>query len=309
MNNHQKDNNKNMTLKTQKTPTSQTTGVANYYNVPDQDSYVFMAEKSKKIVTALYMITDFLPDTDPLRESIRDEIVSAMQDLFMLTHAHNMVRVELLSSVKNSLYTVSSFLEVIYQNGYVSEMNLNIIKAEIQKLDAKIDVQLKKSMPYDQKKDSNQSVHEFSFSEEFFAESTEPEIKKPTQKITPTVSSDTSVRHDKTEAPMTVSQMSLKDTIVKHAEKQSTPKPAQKDVAKPTVAAKKTQGSSTDRQKRHDVILTILKQKKKAKIGDISLLIKDCSAKTIQRDLNALIGQGLIFKEGEKRWSTYSLNY
>jgi len=50
-----------------------------------------------------------------------------------------------------------------------------------------------------------------------------------------------------------------------------------------------------------------IKDKKKASIKDISLTIRGVSEKTIQRELQALIAEGEVSREGERRWSTYSL--
>jgi hypothetical protein len=52
-------------------------------------------------------------------------------------------------------------------------------------------------------------------------------------------------------------------------------------------------------------ILKTISQKGRASIKDISKVIKGCSEKTIQRDLNTLIRKGFIRKEGERRWSVY----
>lgn len=58
---------------------------------------------------------------------------------------------------------------------------------------------------------------------------------------------------------------------------------------------------------RHDTILSVIKNKGKASIKDISTLIRGVSEKTIQRELSSLISAGTIVKKGERRWSTYSL--
>ena len=52
-------------------------------------------------------------------------------------------------------------------------------------------------------------------------------------------------------------------------------------------------------------ILSFIKKKGDASIRDIAAVIKDCSEKTIQRELNALIEGGLLRREGERRWSRY----
>lgn len=61
------------------------------------------------------------------------------------------------------------------------------------------------------------------------------------------------------------------------------------------------------RNNRQNIIIGLLKRKKDLTIKDISLVIKDCSEKTIQRELISLISSGVIRRIGERRWSKYSL--
>mgnify|MGYP001558418978 CR=1 FL=1 len=58
---------------------------------------------------------------------------------------------------------------------------------------------------------------------------------------------------------------------------------------------------------RRDAVLSVIKNKKSVSIKDISTLIRGVSEKTIQRELSALITDGIIQKFGERRWSTYSI--
>ncbi len=52
-------------------------------------------------------------------------------------------------------------------------------------------------------------------------------------------------------------------------------------------------------------ILAFVRANKESSIKDIAAVIKDCSEKTIQRELALLIEEGLIKKVGERRWSVY----
>ena len=61
----------------------------------------------------------------------------------------------------------------------------------------------------------------------------------------------------------------------------------------------------TDRSER---IKTVLEAKPHATIKDISEIITDVSEKTIQRELNSLIEKGQVLREGERRWSRYSVS-
>ena len=54
-------------------------------------------------------------------------------------------------------------------------------------------------------------------------------------------------------------------------------------------------------------IKTVLEAKPEATIKDLGDIITDVSAKTIQRDLNSLIERGEVIRQGERRWSRYSI--
>jgi len=59
---------------------------------------------------------------------------------------------------------------------------------------------------------------------------------------------------------------------------------------------------------RQSIIINLMKKKKEIMIKDVSPLIEGVSEKTIQRELLAMVEQGIVKKEGEKRWSRYSLS-
>lgn len=61
----------------------------------------------------------------------------------------------------------------------------------------------------------------------------------------------------------------------------------------------------TDRAER---IKTVLEAKPQASVKDIAEVITDVSEKTIQRELNSLIEKGQVIREGERRWSRYSVS-
>ena len=70
------------------------------------------------------------------------------------------------------------------------------------------------------------------------------------------------------------------------------------------------QGQVITQQKksnRQEQIISVLKGQSNLTIKDFSKVIKDCSEKTIQRELIELVDKGVIKKEGERRWSRYSL--
>lgn len=58
---------------------------------------------------------------------------------------------------------------------------------------------------------------------------------------------------------------------------------------------------------RRDVILTLLKKSGPLGIKDVASHLTDCGEKTVQRELSALVNDGILAKEGEKRWSKYRI--
>lgn len=58
---------------------------------------------------------------------------------------------------------------------------------------------------------------------------------------------------------------------------------------------------------RKERVMAVLKDKGQATIKDVADAITDCSEKTLQRELNGLIADGVVYREGERRWSKYSL--
>lgn len=312
----QKDMNNNTNKNKALEATGNSANVSNYYNVVDQDMYVALAERSSKLVTALYMVSDFLDANDAMRNLLRSSSAEAMRELFSLTHAHKINRVETLSKVHTMLFAVLSYIDILFRNGFVSEMNTTIIKQEIEKLRADIDMQIKKSLPYDRKENNTLSVREFSFSDSFFAANSDAQGQKRAAAIAqaqpqpqPQNIKDTSkenpadIKDTDDETPIFVPRPSPKKAFEDaYEKKRQAMKPSRKKVIRePKVNEAK--------QERKENILKILKQKRDASINDISILFKDISAKTIQRDLSELIEEGLIIKEGSRRWSKYNLSY
>ena len=84
------------------------------------------------------------------------------------------------------------------------------------------------------------------------------------------------------------------------APQKRTPPPAPQK----TPTARQATPSQPDRRER---IKTILEAKGEASIKDISEIVTDVSEKTIQRELQSMIEDNIVKRQGERRWSKYSL--
>src|SRR5690606_35478872 len=85
----------------------------------------------------------------------------------------------------------------------------------------------------------------------------------------------------------------------------STEAPARPRISAPAAEAPKPAASpDVDRRERIKVVLSA---KGEATIKDITDIITDLSSKTVQRELNAMIEDNIVKRQGERRWSKYSL--
>lgn len=81
-------------------------------------------------------------------------------------------------------------------------------------------------------------------------------------------------------------------------------KPAHTSTPRATSLPRQGTPTQPDRRER---IKTILEAKGEASIKDISDIITDVSEKTIQRELQAMIEDNIVKRQGERRWSRYSI--
>ena len=74
-----------------------------------------------------------------------------------------------------------------------------------------------------------------------------------------------------------------------------------------SAVAKNSKGQIKDKSSRRETILSILRTNGPLFIKDISMTMRDVGGKTVQRELQALVASGMVKKEGDKRWTKYSL--
>jgi len=245
------------------------------------DSYgLFVFKKTEKIVTAVYLLTGLMSDKEPMKEKLRSLATETLSNALMMSE-----RVwgeeTYQKNLSSALCEMSVLFDVALTAQMMSKMNYQIITDELKKL---LTFLLESSSNYSSAKiafpagmfDGNYS---YAPEQTYQAKPAEMPLK-----ASPEVSD------------LYQGQNSVKD-IEKNttAEKMSVTKsePAQKVVK--------------DKNNRQEIILAMLKGGAKLTIKDFAKNIKDCSDKTIQRELITLVSKGLLKKEGERRWSKYFL--
>ncbi|MGB0925176.1 MAG: DeoR family transcriptional regulator [Minisyncoccia bacterium] len=262
-----------------------------------------LANKAQKIVVAAYMVTGLLSETDEMQNLIRRSASRTLESL--LAYAENSSNNLSLKNADHFLYEMISYVQVVYHTGSLSEMNYQVLTAEAQNLQTAIQQKIAKL-----ENGTQPSSAEKISLEKLFSEMADYEKTENTMLMGASVKTDTTEKDKKADLPeaKTNGVVTKKhSTTVSASANTITKKPNAKQTNVSDKKPVKSASPVSAKFKRHEHILDILKQKKKASINDVCLLFKDCSSKTIQRDLNELIKAGKVMKRGDRRWATYDL--
>lgn len=255
--------------------------VSNFTALLDKPFYEFVNKKTEKIITALYLVSDCMDNSDPIREKLRLIGVRLMSDIYHLSVASPVDRQTEIALPLSNISEIISLLKVSFMVGFISEMNALILQDEL----VKLATQLRESINQDKN-------YLLSLDSKMFA-------------VEPIDSNKDNGRNNQLNMG---SNLALNNSFYKghklDVSFMNNLSPLENDVSN----SKKTQRSSpSERNNRREKILSLIKAKKDISIKDISLSFPDCSEKTISRELNVLISKGHIKKTGAKRWSRYQI--
>lgn len=217
----------------------------------------YVLKKVEKISNALYIITSFFPDEEPLRLEIRKKTLLILSDISILRTKRGGKDVKVVAHISDHIGELMTLLTVARSANLVSPMNFDILEQELTKLAS---LGSGNTGPI--------------FDNGYFDSGLLPQAE-------PTSQSSISSQH----------QSVPKQKLVKHT---------------PPVVSSSTPKKKEKRARREQII-DLLKQASDLTIKDISKHISGVSNKTIQRELGTLVDKGIVKKEGERRWTRYSL--
>ncbi len=264
---------------TQNTKGNIPNNVANIIDIPKG----IHAKKSEKICAAVFLVTGFLNDQEPLKWDIRRIASKIVSNTAKLHFGEHLNRKQIVSECRTNISELSSLLEVASLSGLVSPMNASVLAKELHSL---------LSLVEREENISNKSS-QVRFSKNYFdiPESLMIEAGDNVREYTP-VQSNLGTKNLKDNS-------NAGDFVASKTSKINEPKT-------PTIV--REYGSvAIKRNKRQSFIIQILKKKKDLTIKDISTIFHDCSEKTIQRELALLVHDGVVIRDGERRWTKYSL--
>jgi hypothetical protein len=237
------------------------------------------------------MITNFIKDNEPLKWKFRDNALKLLSLNRAFTTVSLSERKELIKEYQSVACEIVSLSDIASRSGLVSEMNGTILSREFNSLIALME------------KDENKKAHEetVSLSSGFFQVTSQP--LQGTHIETPVVPVQ-DIRDNVLYNSGRIEQGGDKGHVAQTNTESVIKKPEYLPLKEVKEKAPAAPGSKDNRQ---SIIIKMLSKKGGLNIKDFGDSIKGVSAKTIQRELLSMVASGVLKKEGERRWSTYSL--
>ena len=255
--------------------------------------HAFIHQKSHKLASAVYLITDLIKDTEPLKWKMRENSLTLISHNLALASSISDSKKTLLDKISASCLEMVSLIEIARTAQIISSMNFTILRKEFLDL-----------LSFMESKDLDSlGGNKHILGEEFFKVESSPVslvsnemsykgqnsvfdnmsfIKRPNEEIY-------------SRPPHNVLNSNSKSFVMRVKE----PGLNIGTKSKPFIKDKKDD--------RRGAIISVVKKMKEVTINDISSVVSGCSEKTIQRELLALVSDGVLKKVGERRWSKYSI--
>ncbi len=245
------------------------------------DSYgLFLFKKTEKIVTAIYLLTSVMSDKEPMKERLRTLATGMLGSALQMSErvwGEEAYQKNLLGATSE----ISTLFNIAESTKMISRMNYEIITSELQKF---ADFLVTSS--------SNYSSAKIAF---------EPNLFDKDYNYVP--EQNFQARSDESNKDNSSNQVNYKGQKDVKDNAQNSSVFDKKLPSKPV----KGERIIKDKTNRQDIIISMLKGGLKLTVKDFAKNIKNCSEKTIQRELIDMVAKGVLKKEGERRWSKYFL--
>jgi len=251
--------------------------------------------KTQKLITALYMVTDIIDIDEPIRNKLRTLGAGIISDMHSAKENNTG---NILSFISSKIAEIMSFLDIASTVNIISEMNCSILKKEFSALDQSILESTGKAQTVNRQI----NLAEF-FSATIDEYSSKQDLVTRGEKI--------SQGHLSTRIGNSVG-VQKGSTLMKAL---SGVKFSQRPISTPILPNTSIVFDELKKQRRDNIITIIktisggatikdIKDKTQTNKEKFNVLLK-CSEKTLQRELVSMVKDNVLDKTGEKRWSRY----
>lgn len=283
-----------------------------------EEHLMYVLKKSERILAALYLVSDLLSDSEPLKWTLRERGADIHSLSFLMNTGDPTQKNVALQNLFLSITETVSYLRVGLLSGLITQMNFDLLDQELMLL---VDT-------LNDRAQEERRAYGYVLSETFFdttgvAEQVLSKFSKNnrgqntlrngylnqtplSQKDSYAIGQSKAFGKGGQNADTGSAQKNTKDVAINGSSSFSTESPG-------VVNNGQSQGSlsvspvEVKKDNRRAKILDLVSKRSGLTIKDFADVIKDCSEKTIQRELVELVEQGVLVRQGERRWSTYSL--
>ena len=264
-------------------------------------SFVFAHQKIEKLIAAVYMITNFLPNEEPIKWTLRGLCMRVLHLNIDLKNTNKVNQADKERELRELSLEIVSLLEVGMFAGLISSMNLSILKKEFYGLLDHLEKTLNRS-------NLSKSFLGGAYIADNVLDDSDYHSPKSESKSSQNISTRKTIkdnfakenaRRDFRDKRAIADNDFYNDDIGQGVSSEVFSQKVPKLKEFGPVAVKKN--------KRQSIIIGLLKKKKEIMVKDVSEIVIDCSEKTIQRELQELVTEGVLTKTGERRWTRYYL--
>lgn len=253
-----------------------------------------VAQKTQKIVAAVYLVSEMIPEADPIRISIKEESLALLKTIESLNQSDTKDNISVYTKSSVKVAHLVSLVHIAKLAGSVSVMNAELLLEGLTSLHTVLEKKRVSTL----KKISSESLL-VSF-DDAFDTTLPPAVTAHQEEVDGVRKSVVAVGGTVPETQQQAfSHVKVNEAYIAHTAKGESKDGVRKSMGTGVFKARKTS--------RRDQILSLFVRGEDMSIKDISTKVRGCSEKTIQRELNTLVFENIIERIGEKRWSRYAL--
>lgn len=243
-----------------------------------------LQRKIFELTLALYRVTDFFPQGEMLRRHLREKANEIFGTMTEYGYSAREMEQEA-TAVIARIQSVKGFLAVARSLRFVKPINLTVLEREYDYFERFFTQELEGI--------KNVSVSARVEEKPLAQDAVLQNPAEPQNPLMPEKKKDAESKAD--ELPTWAEFASVEDMA------------EEKEDARPAIVEEGLSPISSDLNQRQKRIIEHLKGVEQAKVSDFYSVFSDISSKTIQRDLQDLVARNMLKKEGEKRWTIYSM--
>ncbi len=286
-------------------------------------SDTYSSRKALKLATALYMVTDIMSEKEPLKWHLRNCAVALLESDA--------------ASILRGIEQTLDILSIARIARAVSPMNADVLEDELRALEVLLaargsaaptpaplftsdffDVLEIAAPTRGGEEQADASLATIAATTEAVAVKAETAEAKPVappiEKKIPVSTPLSAPRLQMSDIPKPIAPLPIKEKeVIKAKPITMVPEGGIRSAVAPHITLvdadvqERQARSEETRNSRREIITGVIATKQNCSIKDISAKLQNVSEKTIQRELSAMVEEGILIKEGDRRWSTYRI--